>query len=34
MTFYDVPLLVESTPSENATDILEGRLKNAPEHML
>lgn len=34
MTFYDVPLLVESNPSENTTDILEGRLKQAPDHML
>ena len=34
MTFYDVPLLVESDPKLNATDLLEGRLKLAPNHAL
>lgn len=34
MTFYDVPLLVESNPSQNTTDILLERVKTYPDHVL
>lgn len=34
MTFYDVPLLVESNPSDNATDLLLERVKKNPGHAL
>lgn len=34
MTFYDVPLLVESKPSENTTDLLLQRVQKNPNHAL
>jgi len=34
MTFYDVPLRVESHPNENSTDLLLERLKANPNHAL
>ena len=34
MTFYDVPLLVESKPSENTTDLLLQRVQKNPDHAL
>ena len=34
MTFYDVPLLVESNPQDNATDLLLERVKKSPQHAL
>ena len=34
MTFYDVPLKVESNPSENATDLLMQRVAKNPDHPL
>ena len=34
MTFYDVPLLVESNPTDNATDLLLERVKKNPSHSL
>ena len=34
MTFYDVPILVESTPSDNATTLLIDRVKKNPNHAL
>jgi long-chain acyl-CoA synthetase len=34
MTFYDVPLLVESNPQENATDLLLQRVAKNPQHPL
>lgn len=34
MTFYDVPLLVESSPSDNATTLLIDRVKKNPSHPL
>ena len=34
MTFYDSPLLVESTPSENTTDLLLQRVAKNPQHAL
>jgi long-chain acyl-CoA synthetase len=32
MTFYDVPLLVDSNPRENVTDLLINRVKKSPLH--
>jgi long-chain acyl-CoA synthetase len=32
MTFYDVPLLVDSNPRENVTDLLINRVKKSPSH--
>ena len=34
MTFYDVPLLVESNPRENVTDLLLNRVRKDPSHPL
>lgn len=34
MTFYDVPLLVESNPRENVTDLLLTRVRKDPSHPL
>jgi len=34
MTFYDVPLLVESNPRENVTDLLLNRVRKDPSHAL
>ena len=34
MTFYDVPLLVETNPSENVTDLLLNRVSKDPSHVL
>ena len=34
MTFYDVPLLVESNPQENVTDLLINRVRKDPSHPL
>lgn len=34
MTFYDVPLLVESNPRENVTDLLLARVQKDPSHPL
>ena len=34
MTFYDVPLLVESNPRENVTDLLLTRVRKDPSHAL
>lgn len=34
MTFYDVPLLVETNPSENVTDLLLNRVSRDPSHVL
>jgi long-chain acyl-CoA synthetase len=34
MSFYDVPLLVESNPQENATDLLLERVAKNPKHPL
>lgn len=34
MTFYDVPLLVESNPRENVTDLLLNRVRKDPSHHL
>ena len=34
MSFYDVPLLVESNPQENATDLLLERVAKNPQHAL
>lgn len=34
MTFYDVPLLVETNPSENVTDLLLKRVSKDPSHVL
>ena len=34
MTFYDVPLLVETNPSENVTDLLLNRVNKDPSHVL
>jgi long-chain acyl-CoA synthetase len=34
MTFYDVPLLVESNPRENVTDLLLTRVRKNPSHSL
>ncbi|MFM1950922.1 MAG: hypothetical protein RL418_609 [Actinomycetota bacterium] len=34
MTFYDVPLKVESNPKENATDLLLQRVAKNPNHAL
>jgi long-chain acyl-CoA synthetase len=34
MTFYDVPLLVESNPRENVTDLLQIRVQKNPSHAL
>jgi long-chain acyl-CoA synthetase len=34
MTFYDVPLLVESNPQENVTDLLINRVRKDPTHPL
>jgi len=32
MTFYDVPLRVETNPRENATDLLLSRVAKNPKH--
>lgn len=34
MTFYDVPLLVETNPSENVTDLLITRVNKDPSHVI
>ena len=34
MTFYDVPLRVETNPRENATDLLLSRVAKNPNHAL
>ena len=34
MTFYDVPLLVETNPSENVTDLLLNRVNKDPSHVI
>ena len=34
MTFYDVPLRVETNPRENATDLLLSRVAKNPKHAL